>query len=174
MPARVGLGARRPLPEGRLAAFGVAGALESGLEPGTLLTASTIVAEDGNVVWSGTPLSVPGARPATLCTSDHVVDDPNERQALAERTGAIAVEMESGSLAATGRLAGAVRAIADGPERPLGELARATTPDGAVAWGPVIKSFLTATVATVRAARASRRAFAALEQAATALAKEAA
>ncbi len=125
-------------------------------------------------MWSGTPLSVPGARPATLCASDHVVDDPNERRALAERTGAIAVEMESGSLAATGRFAGSVRAIADGPERPLGELARAAAPDGSVSWRPVLKSFLTHPVATVRAARASRRALAALERAATALAKEAA
>jgi len=45
--ARVGLQAGLPLPEGRLVSFGLAGALVSGLEPGTLVTARRVVDADG-------------------------------------------------------------------------------------------------------------------------------
>ena len=42
--ARVGLQAGLPLPEGRLVSFGLAGALVSGLAPGTLVTARRALA----------------------------------------------------------------------------------------------------------------------------------
>jgi len=59
--ARVGLSACLPLPEGRLVSFGLAGALVSGLAPGTLVSARRIVDADGTVLWEQEPLRVPGA-----------------------------------------------------------------------------------------------------------------
>lgn len=164
--ARVGLAATLPLPDGPLASFGLAGALVPGLEPGTLVTATSVVGEDGTVLWRGEPLAVPGAEPAIVCAAGRVVDEPADRARLAERTGAIAVDMESGRLAASGRLAGVVRAISDSPARRVGLLARASTNDGRTAWGTVARAFVTQPLVSARAARDARRALASLERAA--------
>jgi nucleoside phosphorylase len=170
--ARVGLGASRPLPDGRIVSFGLAGALVPRLEPGTLLTAERVVDVDGATLWEGEPLAVDGATAVVICAAGHVVDDPAARAALAERTGAVAVEMESGELAATGRLAGVVRAVADGPERRVGLLARASMPDGRTAWSCVARAFLTEPRRALRTSRDARRALRALTRAATLLAEE--
>ena len=172
---RVGLHAAHvPLPDGGIAGFGLAGALVPGLEPGALLTATRIVDESGAVLWEGEPLAVPGARRAVVCAAERVVDDPAERRELAARTGADAVDMESGVLARSGRLAGVVRAVSDTPARPVGCLACASKEDGRTAWGVVVKAFLTEPVTATRAALGARRALAALSRAASALADGAA
>jgi nucleoside phosphorylase len=171
--ARVGMSASLPLPSGRLVSFGLAGALVPGLEPGTVVSATRVVDEGGAVLWEGEPLPVPGAVEGVLCAASRVVDDAGERAGLASRTGAIAVDMESGALAASGRLAGVVRAVSDGPDRPVGRLARAATPDGGTAWGAVAIAFLTQPVQSARASRDAQRALGALESAAAALAEEA-
>jgi adenosylhomocysteine nucleosidase len=168
--ARVGLGARLPLPEGPLVSFGLAGALVPGLEPGTLLTARRVVDADGTVLWEDEPLRVPGALTAVVCDAGFVVDDPVERRELARRTGAAAADMESAALAATGRLAGVVRAISDTPERPVGRLAHAAVADGGTAWGVVARALLAEPRTTVGAARSARRALSSLRHAAVALA----
>jgi adenosylhomocysteine nucleosidase len=167
---RVGLGARAASPEGALVSFGLAGALVPGLEPGTLLTARRVVDADGTVLWEGEPLAVPGALRAVVCDAGRVVDDPAERRALAERTGAVAADTESATLAATGRLAGVVRAISDTPARPVGALARAATPDGGTDWRAVARAFRTDPRAALRTALAARSALASLRHAAAALA----
>ena len=128
---RVGLGARERIPEGRLVSFGLAGALVSGLEPGTLLTARRVVDAEGTVLWEDEPLRVPGALTAIVCDAGRIVDDPVERRELARSTGAAAVDTESATLAATGRLAGVVRAISDTPEQPVGQ----ARPRGDAGWG---------------------------------------
>ena len=171
--ARVGLQAGLPLPEGRLVSFGLAGALVSGLEPGTLVSARRIVDADGTVLWEQEPLRVPGALSAVVCDAGLVVDDPSARRELARETGAVAVDTESAALAATGRLAGVVRAISDTPERPVGRLAHAALPDGRTDWRAVARAFLAEPRATIRSALAARRALASLRAAATALAPEA-
>jgi hypothetical protein len=171
--ARVGLQAGLPLPEGRLVSFGLAGALVSGLEPGTLVSARRIVDADGTVLWEQEPLRVPGALSAVVCDAGLVVDDPAARRELARETGAVAVDTESAALAATGRLAGVVRAISDTPERPVGRLAHAALPDGRTDWRAVVRAFLAEPRATIRTALAARRALASLRAAATALAPEA-
>ena len=137
---RVGLGARERIPEGRLVSFGLAGALVSGLEPGTLLTARRVVDAEGTVLWEDEPLRVPGALTAIVCDAGRIVDDPVERRELARSTGAAAVDTESATLAATGRLAGVVRAISDTPEQPVGRLAHAATRDGATDWRVVAQA----------------------------------
>ena len=168
--AVVGQGAQLPLPDGRLVSFGFAGGLAAGLDPGALLTATKVVDPDGNVLWEGEPLAVPGARPAVICWSpDGVVNKPEARRALADRSGADAVDMESGTLAATGRLAGAVRAISDTGEHPVGALACAGKADGGTDWKVVAKAFVLEPVKSIRTARDARRAMAALRKAAEAL-----
>jgi len=127
--ARIGVCARRGVPAGELVSFGVAGGL-NGMDIGCVLDATRIVDEQGRVLWEGEGLGVAGARPGTILASDRIVEDPAERRRLHELTGADAVDMESGVLAATGRLRGCVRAVSDTPERPLGPLADALTPDG--------------------------------------------
>jgi nucleoside phosphorylase len=129
-----------------------------------------IVDEGGTSLWAGKPLLVPGARTGVLCSAGRVVDDPGERAALAARTGADAVDMESGVLAMSGRLAGAVKAISDAPGRPLGRLAHAVTPAGEVNWPAVAAAFATQPRDSLRAVRGARRGLASLERAAAALA----
>ena len=171
--ARVGLQAGLPLPEGRLVSFGLAGALVSGLAPGTLVSARSIVDADGTVLWEQEPLSVPGALSAVVCDAGLVIDDPAARRELARETGAVAVDTESAALAATGRLAGVVRAISDTPEQPVGRLAHAALPDGRTDRRAVARAFLAEPRATLRTALAARRALASLRAAASALAPEA-
>jgi adenosylhomocysteine nucleosidase len=127
--ARIGVCARRGVPAGDLVSFGVAGGL-NGIEIGALLDATRVVDEQGGVLWEGSGLGVPGARPGTILATSRLIEDPAERRRLHELTGADAVDMESGVLAATGRLRGCVRAVSDTPERPLGPLAAAVTPEG--------------------------------------------
>ena len=171
--SRIGLGASGLLPEGRLVSFGLAGALIPGLEPGTLLSARKIVDAEGATVWEGEPLPVPGALAAVVCGSGRVVDEPAARRALAERTGAVAVDMESTALARSGRLAGVVRAISDTPARPVGRLAAAARPDGRTDWMVVARSLLAEPRGSLLAALGARRALGSLRHAAAALRPEA-
>jgi adenosylhomocysteine nucleosidase len=168
--AVVGQGAGLPLPDGRLVSFGFAGGLADDLEPGALLTATKVVDPEGRTLWEGDGLAVPGARPAVICWSpDGVVNEPVARRALATSSGAAAVDMESGTLAATGRLAGAVRAITDTGSRPVGALACAGKADGGTDWKVVAKAFVTEPGASLRTAQDARKAIRALHRAAEAL-----
>ena len=96
------------LPDGPLVSFGLCGALVDGLPPGTIVTARSVVDEAGEALWEGPPRAVAGARAVVLCAAGRIVDAAGERTALAERSGAEVVDLESGRLAATGRLAGVV------------------------------------------------------------------
>jgi hypothetical protein len=168
--ARVGIGAGRPLPDGELVSFGLAGALTDRHAPGTLVTARRVVDGNGGVLWEGEPIRVAGAVEAVVCASDRVADGPEERRALADRSGADVVDMESGVLAASGRLLGVVRAISDGPDEPVGRLAGAGREDGGTDWVVVARAALLEPAKTVRTARNARRALASLQGAASALA----
>ena len=112
--ARIGVRGAAGLPDGRLVSFGVAGALVDGLRVGDVLDATRVVDATGATLWEGRGLGVRGARPGTVLASDVLVHDPDERKRLHESSGADAVDMESGVLARSGRLAGVVRAISDG------------------------------------------------------------
>jgi adenosylhomocysteine nucleosidase len=168
--ARVGLGAGLPLPEGPLVSFGFCGALVPGFEPGTLLSAERVVAPDGEVLWAGEPLDVPGALRGVICAADGVADESGMRRALAETSGAVAVDMESGVLAGSGRLAGVVRAVSDGTGTPVGRLVRAGKADGSTDWRVVAEAFALEPRRSMRTALGARRALRTLERAAEALA----
>jgi adenosylhomocysteine nucleosidase len=168
--ALVGLGAGLPLPDGRLVSFGFAGGLQPALRPGTLVTATKVVDPAGRTLWEGPALEVEGAEPAVVCASEVVANDPEERRALAERSGAAVVDLESGVLASTGRLAGVVRAISDSCERPVGRLVSAGKADGGTDWKVVAAAFATEPVKSFRTAHDASKATAALRRAASALA----
>jgi hypothetical protein len=160
--ARVGVGARRGVPAGELVSFGVAGGL-NGLAVGTVVDATRVVDEEGATLWEGPGLGL--GKPATVVATRRLIDDASELRRLHERTGADAVDMETGILAATGRLRGVVRAISDTPAEPLGPLGQAVTPAGR----PRPLGFLRALSAdprgTLHALANIRRALKALEEA---------
>jgi len=163
--ALIGLGGVNGLPDGALVSFGLAGALD-GLPSGTVVDAVRVVDEQGHVVWQGEPLGVPGAVRGTILATDRVVDDPAERRALHERTGADAVDLESGVLARSGRLRGVVRAVSDTPERPLHGICAAVKPDGAYDWPGLAKAFARKPRGFAQAAGDAKRALTQLARAA--------
>lgn len=166
--ARVGLGARLPLPEGPLVSFGFAGSLDPRLVPGTVVTARKVVDLSGATLWEGEPLAVAGAEPVVICAATEV-SDGRARETVASSSGAGAVDLESGALARSGRLVGVVRAISDSADRPLGRLATAARPDGSTNYRAVALAFVRQPVTSVRVALAARRAMGGLRRAAEAL-----
>ncbi|TML38810.1 MAG: hypothetical protein E6F93_09965 [Actinobacteria bacterium] len=161
---RLGLGAANGIPaEGQLVSFGIAGALRPGLEVGTVIDATRVVDEDGEVLWEGPPLGIESARTGTILGASRIIDDPAERARLHESSGADAVDMESGPLARTGRLAGCIRAISDAPGRELAGLAEGARLNGDVDYLGLARGFLRAPRETARAARDARRALKSLE-----------
>ena len=150
--ALVGLGASRGVPDGRLVSFGIAGSLRDDLPVGTVIDATRVVDETGAVLWEGGPLGALSARTGTILGASRIVDDPGERARLHERTGAEAVDMESGPLARSGRLVGCLRAVSDTPERRLHGICNAVTPQGGYDWFGIAKSFARAPRGFSRAA----------------------
>ena len=161
--ARVGVCVRRGVPAGELVSFGVAGGL-NGSPIATVFDATRVVDEHGTVLWEGEGLGV--GRPGTILAMSRLVDSAEELRRLHEVTGAHAVDMESGVLAATGRLRGCIRSISDTPDEPLGPLAQAVTPDGRPKPLGFLKALVTAPRPTLRALGNVRRALKALEGAA--------
>jgi adenosylhomocysteine nucleosidase len=161
---RVGLGVAKGVPEGdRLVSFGIAGALRADLPVGTVIDATRVVDEHGSVLWEGGPLGVAAARPGTILGADRIIDDPSERARLREQTGADAVDMESATLARSGRLAGCVRAISDTPTSKLAGLAEAVKVTGEPDVLGFVRGYLRAPRETSRALANARRAIKRLE-----------
>jgi 4-hydroxy-3-methylbut-2-enyl diphosphate reductase len=132
---RIGMRARRPLPAGRLVLAGVAGAVVPGLDPGDVVVADRVVLDGAeDVVLPGAADIARALRIAGLTVhlgavggADRIVTGA-ARAVWAER-GTLAVDMESGVLARTGRLDAVVRVIVDTPAYPLvspGTLPRGT------------------------------------------------
>jgi adenosylhomocysteine nucleosidase len=161
--ALVGLGVSNGVPDGRLVSFGIAGALRDDLPIGTIVDASRVVDERGTVLWEGRPLGIAGAHVGTVLGADRIVDDPEERARLHAATGADAVDLESATLARSGRLGGCIRAISDTPDRKLGGLADGAKPTGEPDYRGLIRGFARAPVETARAAAGARRALKSLE-----------
>ncbi len=130
-PESAGQGAEALLAEGvgALLAFGTAGALEPGLRPGTLLLPERVIFSGRDYAvathWRsrvaaqihGEVLSGPLLTVATACAQSA------EKRALHVRSGAVAVDMESGAVAAVATAAGkpflVLRALVDPVERDL-------------------------------------------------------
>jgi adenosylhomocysteine nucleosidase len=160
--ALMGMAVCHGVPDGRLVSFGIAGALRPDLPIGTVFDATRIVDENGTVLWEGGPLGIRNARVGTILTALRIIDDPDERALLHETTGADAVDMESGILAESGRLAGVIRAVSDTPTRQLGPLAQALKPSGDIDVVGLARAFARSPRETTRAARDATRAIRAL------------
>jgi adenosylhomocysteine nucleosidase len=155
--ALVGLRGVNGVPEGEVVSYGLAGALD-GLPVGAVVDAVRVVDETGSVLWEGEPLGVPGAVRGTILASERVVDDPAERRELHERTGADAVDLESGVLARSGRLRGVLRAVSDTPERGLHGICDAVKPEGPYDWAGIARGLARSPVGFVRAGLDGKRA----------------
>ena len=110
---RVGLRAVTGVPEGRVVSFGLAGALDDALRVGDVIDATRVVDATGAMLWEGAGLGVGGAKQCVVLASEHLVHDAGERRRLRDASGADAVDMESGVLARSGRLAGVLRVVSD-------------------------------------------------------------
>ncbi|MHA1528015.1 MAG: phosphorylase family protein [Alphaproteobacteria bacterium] len=164
-PGRAEREARRLVAEGCrvLLSWGVAGGLDPALAPGDLVIPVAVVAEDGGnwpasqTVIARLDRAIQTAempRPSRGMTGagailglDRMVLGAAEKAALHERTGAVAVDMESHRVALVAAAAGlpavAVRAIADPAGRALPALAaRALGEDGRPRVGPLVAGLL--------------------------------
>jgi adenosylhomocysteine nucleosidase len=126
---RVGVRAANGVPaEGQLVSFGLAGSLRDGLRIGDVLDATRVVDAAGATLWEGPGLGV--GKPATVLGSDDLIHGAAERALLHASTGADAVDMESGVLARSGRLAGVVRVISDDARSAIEGVDTTVHPDG--------------------------------------------
>jgi len=161
---RVGLAVANGVPEGQLVSFGVAGSLGA-LAVGEVLDATRVVDENGAVLWEGPGLGVRGARSGTLLGGSVLVHNEIERDALRAASGADAVDMESGTLARSGRLAGVVRAISDDSSSSVEGLDWTIHPDGRTNVAGLVRWIVAQRGGAVCTIRGAMRALKALEEA---------
>ncbi|HUZ75123.1 MAG TPA: hopanoid-associated phosphorylase [Stellaceae bacterium] len=169
-----------------LMSFGIAGALAPGLAPGTLLLPRRVVSEGTAITvdeaWRGRvdeALRALGLRPVAddILGATAIIAAPEEKARLHRRTGAVAVDLESHIAAvAAQRLSRpfmVLRAVADPAGFALPPAAAVgLDAAGRAALLPVLGSILrdpAQVPALLRLARHTRRALAALTQAAAAL-----
>lgn len=164
---RVGVCVSNGVPEGRLVSFGLAGSLGE-LEIGDVLDATRVVDETGATIWEGPGLGVRGARPGVVLGGEVLVFDPAERARLRESSGADAVDMESGVLARSGRLAGVVRAISDDAASAVDGVDSTVHADGRTNVAGLVRWVATRRGGAVRSMRDAVRALHALQEAAAA------
>ncbi|HKC77348.1 MAG TPA: hypothetical protein VKB70_03065 [Gaiellaceae bacterium] len=161
---RVGIGVANGVPEGRLVSFGVAGSLGS-LAVGDVLDATRVVDETGATLWEGPGLGVRGARAGVLLGGNVLVHDAAQRDELRAASGADAVDMESGTLARSGRLAGVVRAISDDASSAVEGLDTTVHPDGRTNALGLLRWIAKQRGDAIRSIRGALRALKALEEA---------
>ena len=161
---RVGVCVANGVPDGSLVSFGLAGSLGK-LQVGDVLDATRVVDESGATLWEGPGLGVRGARAGTVLGGDVLVHDAAERARLRAASGADAVDMESGVLARSGRLAGVVRAISDGVDSDVEGVDRTVRSDGRTDVVGLVRWLATKRGAAVRSMRDAVFALRALERA---------
>ncbi len=100
-----------------LMSFGIAGGLAAGLEPGTLIVADRVITDDDAFPANPAAARTLGARIGAIYGGSPIVATAAAKAALATRSGALAVDLESGAVARVAHEAGlpfiAIRAIAD-------------------------------------------------------------
>jgi len=162
---RVGVRAANGVPDASVVSFGLAGALHDDLHIGDVLDATRVVDERGEVLWQGGPLGVADARDATVLASDVLVHDAAERRRLRESSGADAVDMESGALARSGRLAGVLRVVSDGVDSAIEGVDATVHADGRTNVVGLLRWVATRRGAAMRSMRDAVTALRALERA---------
>jgi len=167
-----------------LVSFGLAGALSAALAPGDALLPEAVVDPDGtrwpaDRAWHDAVGAAHGrgAVSGDLAGSDTAVATPRDKIALGERTGAVAVDMESHRVARAAHRGGvpwiALRAVSDPAGRGVPPaLLDLVGPEGGVRWQRLPRALLHPRA--LRAlARDSRTAHATLDRLAAALARAA-
>lgn len=135
-----------------IVSFGLAGALDAALRPGTLIVADAVVATDERYLtdpdWSRLlSARLPRAVAGSIAGVDRIVGDRLGKRALFEQTGAVAVDMESHVAARIATAHGlpfvALRAISDPLVRNLPPAAMiGMREDGRVAVAAVLRSIV--------------------------------
>ncbi|HUD02968.1 MAG TPA: hypothetical protein VMR46_03065 [Candidatus Paceibacterota bacterium] len=115
----VGIACKLQLPTRPVISFGFAGALCDTLPMAAAVVISTVVDENGHVLWRGKPLVVQNAHQVVVVSADHMVDSVEERAELRKRSGAQVVDMETSIYARLGLLVGGLRVISDTPTQRL-------------------------------------------------------
>jgi len=133
-----------------LVSFGIAGGLEPGLAPGTLLVGTSVWSEDGfldcDPAWAARLTGVlPQAHLAPIAAATDVVAAAAAKRALRQASGAMAVDLESWGVAQAAAERGlpfaVLRAIADPAHRALPPAAAEGLDDqGKVRLGAVLLS----------------------------------
>ncbi len=129
-----------------LISFGLAGGLDPALRPGALVVPRAVVAPDGDLATdAGWTARLGGATHDRLATADAVVVTVTAKRTLRAATGAVAVDLESGAVAAAARAAGVafavLRAVCDPADRELPPAALlALDAGGAIGIGRVLGS----------------------------------
>ena len=151
-PARLALLLQAALARGARAviSFGIAGGLEPGLAPGSVLIARAVHhgglrTETASAWVVRLAAALPGARIADIAGVDAAVVGAADKTALHRRTGAAAVDMESHVASRLAALHGlpfaALRVVADPAERSLPPAALVgMRPDGTTDIGAVLRS----------------------------------
>jgi adenosylhomocysteine nucleosidase len=159
-----------------LMSLGIAGGLADTLPTGTVVVATGVVVRNATIAtdadWCARLLAgLPGAVPGLLLGGDRIIGRAAQKAELFRRTGALAVDLESGGVARAAASAGlpfiAVRAIADTASADLPPAALVGLDRrGGVALGAVLGSLwrdpgqLTRLMSTARDTRAALRALA--------------
>lgn len=135
-----------------LASFGIAGALDPLLKPGELIIADRVVMPDGRLLscdanWLERSQQKVTAKIGTIAGTSIAAATQVEKRILFEKTGAIAVDMESHHVAEAAQLYGlpflVMRAIADTAQESIPEAAlRGLDKEGRAAIGAVLLSLL--------------------------------
>ena len=163
-----------------LVSFGLAGGLAAGLAPGTPIVAHRVVGDAATWRLDGATVADDlDARAGTLYAAAAPLLTPSQKQAVAARTGAIAVDMESGHVLAAAARHGlpalVLRVVADPAERALPRpAASAARPDGTLdAWATAsaLLRYPRDWPLVARSARDTARARAGLRRAAAGLAR---
>jgi hypothetical protein len=161
---RVGVRVANGVPDGRLVSFGLAGSLGD-LHVGDVLDATRVVDEKGATLWEGPGLGVRGAREGVVLGGDVLVHDAAERDRLRAASGADAVDMESGVLARSGRLAGVLRAISDDAASAIEGVDSTVHADGRTDFAGLVRWLASRRGDALRSMRDALRALRALEEA---------
>ncbi len=139
-----------------LLSFGVAGGLSPDLKPGSVVVADAVIGPDGTVYetdadWGeGLLQGIAGKvdiKVAAITGRDKAITNAQEKKELFEKTGAVAVDMESHAVAEIAAHAGipflAIRAIADPSKRQVpGWVMKGIADDGSIKTGVMVGGLL--------------------------------
>lgn len=158
-----------------IVSFGVAGALSPALEPGDWVLSSQIIDDDRayacHAGWlKSVATRLPGVRIGVTAAASRVLGRASDKAALFRRSGALAVDMESGIAARAAQARGlpflALRTISDAADQNLPPAAlHAMKPDGGLDGFAIARSLLANPAqipALIRTGRDAEKAFAAL------------